>query len=374
MTSQILVAGGAGYIGSVLVRELLDRGYAVKVFDRMFFGREGLEEVKDRLEIVVGDVRTLDRGVLRDVSGVINLAGLSNDPTAEYNPKANYQMNTEAAERLAQLCKESGVARHLFASSCSVYDVGVHDEDEDVILDEGAPVRPKAAYSQSKFEAEQALLSMVDDSFCPVILRKGTVYGFSPRMRYDLVVNTLVKDAVRNGAMTIYYGGEMWRPLVDVRDVAKAYIACLEAPEEKVRGQIFNVAYGNFRISEVALRVQLALKERGIEAEILADYVYKGVRSYRVSTDRLVAALNLQPSISIEESVKDMTQRIARYGFTDFDHPRYHNIQWMKLLEEADGIIRVTGSVFDAPPHRGAGSRGPDGKLQSKDGESLRSF
>ena len=346
-TKKVLVVGGAGYVGSVLVPELLERGYAVKVFDRLYYGDQGLRDVRDRIDLEAGDIRTMSPAVLEDVAAVINLGGLSNDPMAEYNPKANYEMNTVATEYLARLCKEAGVRRYLFASSCSIYDIGEGNDEKDVLLDETSPVDPKAAYSRSKFEAERLLLALADDRFCPVILRKGTVYGFSPRMRYDLVVNTFIKDALSKGTLTPYSGGEMWRPMVDVRDAVKAYITCLQAPEEKVAGQIFNLVNRNFRISELALRVQEGLRQAGARAEITPDYRYKGVRNYRVSGKKLERALDFKPTVSVEESVVDMVDKIRRLGYGDFDNPRYYNIRWMKLLEEAGRIIEVTGAVFE---------------------------
>jgi nucleoside-diphosphate-sugar epimerase len=347
---MILVVGGAGYVGSVLVRELLERGYAVKVFDRLYYGDHGIREVLERIKLVIGDVRTMDASVLDGVEAVINLGGLSNDPTAEYNPKANFEMNTQATESLAKLCKKRGIRRFIFASSCSIYDVGIGNDEKDVVLDEESPVNPKAAYSISKYQAERILLSMTDSSFVPVVLRKGTIYGFSPRMRYDLVANTFLKDALSKGKLTIHYGGEMWRPLVDVRDAARAYITCLEAEEDRIRGQVFNVVHGNFRISELALRVLEALKGVKIQAELQPDYRYHGVRSYRVSGKKIERALDFKPAVSVEEAVKDMVDCIRRYRYTDFDNPRYYNIAWMKLLEEADKIINYTGSVFDSIP------------------------
>lgn len=346
---KILVVGGAGYIGSVLVRELLERGYAVKVFDRLFYGADGLEEIKNKIELILGDIRQFNPVILDDVEAVINVSGLSNDPTAEYNPEANYEMNTEATERLALLCKQKGVKRFIFASSCSIYDVGETNEERDIVLDETAIVAPKAAYSRSKWDAERKLLALQDQDFCPVILRKGTVYGFSQRMRYDLVVNTFVKDALSKGKITLYYGGEMWRPLVEIRDVAKAYISCLQAEEEKVRGQIFNLVYKNFRIAELGLQVQKALKDSGFQVEVVPDYSYKGVRNYRVSGKKLQTVLNVRPTITVEESVKHMLDNIKRYNYTNFDNPRYYNIKWLQMLEEADKIIKITGSVFKVP-------------------------
>jgi nucleoside-diphosphate-sugar epimerase len=345
---KILLVGGAGYVGSVLAYELLQRGYAVKILDRLYFGDDGLRDVRDRVELVVGDMRTVDSTVLKDVDSVVNIGGLSNDPTAEYNPQANHEMNTLATKKLADLCVAHGVRRYVFASSCSIYDRGVGNESADVLLDETSEVYPRAAYSSSKREAEKLLLAMVSNDFCPVILRKGTVYGFSPRMRYDLVVNTFVKSALATGKLTLHYGGEMWRPLVDVRDVARAYIACLEAPEEKVKGEMFNVSFHNIRISELALRVRAALRETGHECEIVPDYGYSGVRSYRVSAAKIQRVLNFQPKVTIEESVKDLVKQIQKYGYTDFDNPKYYNIRWMRLLEEAHKVISITGSVFEA--------------------------
>lgn len=345
---KVLLIGGAGYVGCVLAGELLEKGYAVKIFDRLYYGDQGLKDIRDRVELVVGDMRQIPSSVFEDVDAVVNIGGLSNDPTAEYNPKANYEMNTKATETSAKLCKDNGVKRYIFGSSCSIYDFGVKDLEKDMIVDEKVEVNPKAAYSSSKFEAEKILISMVDNDFCPVVLRKGTIYGFSHRMRYDLVVNTFVKDALSKGYITVFYGGEMWRPLVDIKDVARAYIALLEAEEEKVKGQIFNLVFKNFRISELALRVRDALGEVGVNCDINVDYRYRGVRSYRVSCKKIQKVLDFRLSIPVEDSVKDMVEKITRYGYTDFDNPRYYNIRWMKLLEEANEIIKVTGSVFEA--------------------------
>jgi nucleoside-diphosphate-sugar epimerase len=349
MSRKVLLVGGAGYVGSVLTRELLERGYAVRILDRLYFGDLGLRDHRDRVELVVGDMRTLTPDVLKDTEAVINVGGLSNDPTAEYNPTANYEMNTLAAKRLADLCVAQGVRRYIFASSCSIYDRGVSEEARDVLLDEDLEVNPKAAYSSSKYEAERLLLDMSSADFCPVILRKGTIYGFSPRMRYDLVVNTLVKDALSKGYITIHYGGEMWRPLVEVRDVARAYIACLSADEDKVKEQIFNVSFHNIRISELALRVRETFRSMGIDVDIRPEYGYRGVRSYRVSAAKIQRVLDFRPKVTIEESVKYMVEQIRAYGYDDFSNPRYYNIQWMRLLEEAQTIVAVTGSVFEAP-------------------------
>jgi len=355
---KILLVGGAGYVGSVLAEELLERGFAVKILDRLYYSDDGLREVRDRVELVMSDMRVIDPGVLQDVDAVVNLGGLSNDPTAEYNPKANYEMNTTASVQLAEMCQEMGVRRYIFASSCSIYDRGVGNDHNDFMQDETAEVDPRAAYSGSKRAAEKALLKMVGNEFCPVILRKGTIYGFSHRMRYDLVVNTFVKDALSKGYITIHYGGEMWRPLVDVRDAARAYIAALRADEALVKGEIFNVSFQNIRISELALRVREALRDIGVDIDVRADYGYRGVRSYRVSAQKIQRTLNFRPKVTIGESVQNMVEQIRRYGYDDFDNPKYYNIRWMRLLEEAAKIIAITGSVFEAPSRPPVGQGG----------------
>lgn len=345
----VLVVGGGGYLGSVLASELLDRGYAVKVLDRLYFGDHGLAEVRDRVELIVGDMRTVDPKILNGVEAVINVGGLSNDPTAEYNPRANYEMNVTATLKLAELCRQHGVGRYVLASSCSVYDRGVGDEQLDQLLDETADVDPPSAYGGSKIAAERGLLPMASDSFCVTALRMGTLFGFSPRMRYDLVVNTFVKDALTRGRLTIHFGGEMWRPLAEVHDAASCYLALLRAPKERVNGQIFNLVSRNFRISELALRVREELRSIGVETDIRADFSYRGVRSYRVTGQRLEREVGFRPTVSVEESVRAMVEGIRRLGYDDFENPRYYNIAWMRLLEQAHDVIKVTGGVFDAP-------------------------
>lgn len=346
---KILLVGGAGYVGSVLTRELLERGYAVRVLDRLLYGDRGLAAVRDRIELIVTDMRRVDPAHLAGVDAVVNVGGLSNDPTAEYNPTANYEMNTVAAVRLAELARAAGVRRYILASSCSIYDVGVSDDLHDVIYDETAEVHPRAAYATSKYDAEQRILAMAGADFCPVVLRKGTVFGFSPRLRFDLVVNTFVRDALTSGTIVLYRGGEMWRPLVDVHDVARAYIACVAADETAVSGQVFNVANCNMRISELALRVRTALRELGIVADIRPDYTYRGVRSYRVSTRKIERILGFTAVVSVEDAVRDLVDQIRQRQLENLTDPQYDNLRWLRVLEEAQTILGTGRSIFDAP-------------------------
>jgi nucleoside-diphosphate-sugar epimerase len=346
---KILLVGGAGYVGSVLTRELLQRGYAVRVIDRLLYGDRGLAGVRDRVELITADMRRLEPAHLGGVDAVINVGGLSNDPTAEYNPAANYEMNTAAAVRLAELARAAGVRRYILASSCSIYDIGESDDHHDVIFDETAEVRPRAAYATSKHEAEQRIVAMAGTDFCPVVLRKGTVFGFSPRLRFDLVVNTFVRDALTSGTIVLFRGGEMWRPLVDVRDVARAYIACVAADDTAVSGQIFNVAACNMRISELALRVRTTLRELGVAVDIRPDYTYRGVRSYRVSTRKIERVLGFKAVLSVEDAVCDLVEQIRQRQLEDLNDPQYDNLRWLRLLDDAQAILGAGRSIFDAP-------------------------
>ena len=353
---KVLVVGGTGYVGCVLVDELLAKGYSVRILDRLFFGREPAEHFLDRVELVEDDMRDFNPSHVEDCGAVINIGGLSNDPTAEFNPRANEELNTDASIRVAEVAKQAGVPRLIFASTCSIYDRGVGEEVRDVLLDEEAEVDPRAAYATSKLAAERAILAMADSDFAPVSFRKGTIFGFSPRMRYDLVVNAFVKDALSSGVLSVHYGGAMWRPLIDVKDVARAYVMALESDTELIGGEIFNLTGGNFRISELALRVQNALADVGCKADLNVDYTYRLVRSYRVSGEKILRVLGFQPQVTVEESVEEMVSEIRRHGYTDFSHPRYYNIEWMKLLESAVEIVGRHGYVLSKPGGVGAGS------------------
>jgi len=338
----ILVAGGAGYIGCVLVPKLVERGYRVRVLDRMYFGEHGLDSVRDRIELVVGDVREIPQTALDGIHGVINLSGLSNDPTAEFDPEANWQMNAVATEVLGQMCVDRGIERYVFASSCSLYDglpPGMHDEE--------APIEPRAAYATSKHYGEQALLKLADEGLTPVLLRNGTVYGHSPRMRFDLVVNTFVKDALLTGKLLLHGGGWMWRPLVDVRDVADAMIAAYEAPAEKVRGQIFNVLHSNYQIRELAMIVACSVRlvtGRTIELEEVP--APKLTRDYECSNSKLSMTLGFIPRHSVLEAVSELLEQIGTVSPSELTDPRCYNIRWLELMNELKPSLERFATVL----------------------------
>ena len=339
---RVLVTGGAGYIGSVLIGMLIERDYQVRVVDRLYWGEGPIRPWLEKIELYQQDVRDLCDEVLEDVDGVIHLAGLSNDPTAEMNPEANHQMNAVATRRLAVACKRMGVPRLIYGSSCSLYD-GLPTGPT---YDETADVKPRGAYATSKHEGEVALLEHADDSFCPVLLRQGTVYGMSPRMRFDLVVNTFVKAAVQNGELQVHGGGWMWRPLVDVQDVARAHIACLEAPREKVHAQVFNIVHNNYQIRELAMLVTGSAQMRKYRPRLKNAPLPQIVRDYKCDNSKIREAIGFTPQATVLESVEEMLQAIQADGLIDFNHPRYYNIAWMTLLDELHPYIAKFPSVF----------------------------
>ena len=335
---RVLVTGGSGYIGAVLVRQLLEAGHAPVVLDRLFWGREPLAGLD--VQIIAGDVRELDDRWFTGIQAVCHLGGLSNDPTAEYNPAANWQMNAVATEALVRACLRHDIERFTFASSASIYD-RVEDTGADVhrspiMCDEETAIDPRGAYSISKRRAEEVILAAAGDRFAPVVFRQGTVYGYSPRMRFDLVVNTFIKDAIVVRRLYLHGGGWMWRPLVDVRDVARVHVMALDAPLATIRGQIFNVLEENYQIRQLAMLVagSLAILKPEWRVQIIEAPLPAVVRNYRMSNAKLSKTLDFTPSFTVLESIEDMLRRLPIDHPQEFGNPRYYNIAWMTLLEE----------------------------------------
>jgi len=327
---RVLVTGGAGYIGCVLTERLLARGYRVRVLDDLWWGDEPLAHLADRIELVRADVRELPRQALADVDAVIHLAGLSNDPTAEYDPEANWQMNALATEALGNACVAQGVKRFVLASSCSLYDglpPGMHDET--------TPLEPRGAYAKSKQYAEQALLRLCDQGLDAGIVRNGTVYGWSRRMRFDLVVNTFVKDALLKCRLELHGGGWMWRPLVDVCDCADAMIALMEAPADKIRGEVFNVLHSNYQIRELAMLVAGSVQLLGREVKLDEAPLPSLVRDYECSNAKLSLTLGFNPSRSVVRAVEELLSRIDMADLPALEDPRHYNIRWLELMRQS---------------------------------------
>ncbi len=341
MSKLICVTGGAGYIGVELVEQLVERGYRVRVLDRFFWGTAGLDGLPG-VELVSRDVRDMRDSDLEGVDVVCHLAGLSNDPTADLDPHANWQMNAVATEELANACIRMGVRRLTFGSSGSIYD-GLTSAG---VLDEDAPVEPIGAYATSKYEAERKLLAAGERGLEVVLLRQGTVGGYSRRMRYDLVVNTFLKDALIKKQLFLHDGGLMWRPLVDVRDVATAHVVTLEAPAERVAGKLFNVVQENYQIRELASIIARAVQPLVGPIEITPVPATGRKRDYRCSNARLTAATGWTPARTPCDSVDSVLAHVKDIDGQEMLHPRYYNLRWMQLLSEVHESLKPYSRVF----------------------------
>jgi nucleoside-diphosphate-sugar epimerase len=327
---KILCAGGAGYIGNVLIPKLLDRGYKVDVVDLFWFGNHLPKQVgilnKDIFHLSVEDLEPYDQ--------VIFLAGLSNDPMAEFSPSKNFIFNAAAPAYLGYTAKKAKVKRYIYASSCSVYG---YTENE--LFDETRPVSSNYPYGISKLQGEQAAMQMVDDSFSVIALRKGTVSGYSPRMRFDLIVNTMFRSAVREHVVTVN-NPSIWRPLLAIEDAATAYTRAVEA-NYKLSG-IFNVASGNYTVGEVADLVRSTVQERlHIKVDLNIKHI-QDFRNYKVSIEKAKNVLSFHPSGDVKTIVGNLVDNMDK--FQDWDNPAYSNIQSLKKLEAAIDVHALEGS------------------------------
>ena len=316
---KILIAGGAGFIGSVLVPLLQGRGHEVTVADLFWFGNhlpEGVETLRRELfDLTEEDLAGYDQ--------VIFLAGLSNDPMAEFSPSKNFIENGALPSYLAYIAKNAGVQRFIYASSCSVY--GFTDA---TLADEESDVRCGYPYGISKLQGERGVLQLADEDFSTIALRQGTVVGYSPRMRFDLIVNTMFKAAVQTRRITIN-NPNIWRPILDVRDTTQAFLLAAEA-ERDVSG-VYNVAYDNFTVGEIGERVAASVERLTGQTIALDVKDIKDFRSYRVSTERARRVLGFNPQFGVEKIVDSLFENRSEYG--DFSKEAFYNIEVFKQLD-----------------------------------------
>ena len=321
----VVVTGGAGYVGSHLVRMLLACGYRVRVLDNLLYGSSGLDDVADdpRLELVDGDIcniRDMMR-VSKGAKGIIALAALVGDGACELNRDETIAINIESTKLLCNTVRLTpGIERIVFASSCSVYGA-----TEGLILNEGSLLNPVSFYARSRIVSETTLQRELEGKSV-AILRLGTVFGASPRMRLDLMVNTMTHAAVSRGKINVM-GGEAWRPHVHCRDVASAFQLAVEAPHEKVTGETFNVGsdQNNFTISETAVIV--ASQVPGAEIDYLETT--DDPRSYRVSFDKIRHVLGFAARYRIEDGVQEI-RRVLESGEIDGNDERFSNLKYLK--------------------------------------------
>ena len=320
---KILVTGGAGYVGSVLIPSLIDKGFFVKCLDRFFFGAEFLSQKKfqKNIELIKDDIRWFDPTILNDVDFVLDLAALSNDPAGELNPSKTFEINHKGRNRVAKLSKEYGVKRYILASSASIYG------QQDHIADEKSSVKPLTAYSKANYNAEIDNLLLNDESFTVTALRFASVYGSSPRMRFDTAVNKMVLDAYNKRKISVS-GRENKRPFVFIKDAVKAYFTVLNAKKEKIEGEIFNVGSNeqNYKMDDLANQIVDSIeKPCDIDFQETNDH-----RSYFATFEKIENILGFKTDYGIKEGIREIYQALT--GGVISDNIKTKTVEWYKHL------------------------------------------
>ena len=332
---RLLLTGHDGYIGTVLAPILTAAGHDVVGLDAGWFATCGFGDQPVPPPAVRRDVRDLTAADLDGFDAVVHLANLSNDPLGNLDPGLTGRVNAEASVRLGALAREAGVGRFVFASSCSLYGAA----GQDAVTEEAA-FHPQTPYGQAKVDAEAGLTTLASDAFSPVYLRNATVYGASPKLRFDLVVNNLTAWAVATGAIRMLSDGTPWRPLVHVQDVSRAVLAALEAPWEAVHDQAFNVGREgeNYQIRDVATIVGEEVPDCHVT---FAEGASPDTRSYRVSFAKIAERLpGWQPTWTVRDGVREVRDALSGLDLQPevFEGPRYSRIARLKTLLESGAL------------------------------------
>ncbi len=323
---NVLVVGGAGYIGSVLVRKLLSQGFNVRVLDMLMYGSESLSGLYQNrgFDLIEGDMRNISTVVraLEGIDVVINLAAIVGDPACKNKPEAAIETNYLANKALAEACKYNQINRFIYASTCSVY--GAMNGYRE--LNESAPLNPVSLYARSKIQSEEGILNLEDENFAPTILRMGTMYGYSPRMRFDLVVNAMTKSAVTEKKIFVHNGGKQWRPLLHVEDAAEAYIKCIKAPVRRIKGAIFNVGsyHQNYQILRIAETVANVIPG----TSLVVEEKNEDPRNYIVSFSRIERLLRFKAVNRIRKTVMRIKQAIDSKEVREVNDSKYYNVEY----------------------------------------------
>jgi nucleoside-diphosphate-sugar epimerase len=327
--SNVLITGGAGYVGHVLTPRLLAAGYNVTVYDALYFGSRLPNDPK--LRVISGDIRDTAKlaDALKEQDAVLHLACISNDASFELDEKLSQTINYDCFEPLVAAAKASGVKRFVYCSSSSVY--GVSDEPN---VTEEHPLVPLTLYNKFKGMCEPTLWKYKADDFTCVVMRPATICGYSPRTRLDLSVNILTNHAVNKGTITVF-GGNQMRPNLHIEDMVDAYQMMLEAPHEKIHGEIFNIGFQNYSIAEIANMVKKVVEEEMPEkGDIkIVTTPTNDMRSYHVNSDKVKRVLGFEPKRSIEDAVRDLTRAFGNHLMPNsFDEDWYYNVRTMKKL------------------------------------------
>ena len=345
MKEKVLITGAGGYAGSLMTETFLKDGFHVIALDRFYFG-DVLENLSSNpsLQIVRDDIRTFDSTLLKGVKYVIHLAAISNDPASEIDVKLTEAINHKAAVRTASLAKQAGVARFIFASSCSVYGASAG------ILNESSAVAPISSYAKTKIQAENEILSMASESFCPVSLRCATLYGVSKRrMRFDLLINIMTLHAWKNGKLFVTGGGQQWRPLLHLEDMISGFTHVLSFPEpQKLKGQVYNLGDSdqNFTVLQVANKLRNYFP--GVSVDIVPDD--PDPRNYHVSFDLIRTNIGFKCNKNIDDGIREVRAALEKGEVVD--DIRTVTVKYYKYLIDAEKIldkVRINNRLLESP-------------------------
>jgi nucleoside-diphosphate-sugar epimerase len=355
---RILITGHEGYIGSIMAPWLRNQDYDVVGLDTGYFSACTLVPNLAEIPTIRKDLREVSAKDLAGFDAVIHLAALSNDPIGNLNEVWTREINGDGAFRLAQCAKQAGVPRFIFSSSCIMYGMS-----EAAVVDENAPLAPQTEYARSKVDAEMALRRLADDRFSPTFCRNGTVYGLSPRMRFDTVLNNLMGSAFTTGRVEVHSDGTPWRPVLHVRDVARAFQAVLEAPREAVHNEAFNMGADglNYQIRELG---QIAAETVAGCEFAMAPQPGADQRTYKTDFAKFKRTF---PTFEFRWTARDGAQELLtafnRIGLThgQFTDKRFTRLSWLRHLLDSGSVdesLRWTEVAARVSRNRGRRSRG----------------